>query len=69
MHALPEEQQSRSMLQILGPYRHHQAPVPRSTLPAERFLAATTSLGVEIPALSADLIHKYIADLQRLKFL
>jgi fatty acid CoA ligase FadD9 len=69
MHALPEERQARSMLQILGPYRHPQAAVAKATLSAERFQAAATSLGCEIPHLSAELIQKYVADLQHLDLL
>jgi fatty acid CoA ligase FadD9 len=69
MHALPEGQRQASVLAIIGPYRHPQIPVTKTRFPTERFCAATQAGGYEIPHVSADLIHKYVADLRRLHLL
>jgi len=65
MHALPEQQRQRSMLALLGPYRHPQAAVPKSPLRTERFCAAARAAGLEVPQLSAGLIGKYVDDLRQ----
>ncbi|MCB2061360.1 MAG: thioester reductase domain-containing protein, partial [Novosphingobium sp.] len=64
MHALPEEQKQESMLAILGPYRHPQAAVTRSRLPAERFRSATKAAGFDIPPVSQGLINQYVVGLR-----
>jgi fatty acid CoA ligase FadD9 len=69
MHALPESQRQASVLAIIGPYRHPQIPVTKTRFPTERFCAATQAAGYEIPHVSADLIHKYVADLRGLHLL
>jgi fatty acid CoA ligase FadD9 len=69
MRLLPEEQRAESMLAILGPYRQPQRPTNKSTLPAERFQSATVAAGYAIPAVSAELIGKYVADLRHLQLL
>ena len=58
------------MLAILEPYRHPQAPVTKSTLPGREIsVRRRQPLGCEIPHLSAELIHKYVADLKHLDLL
>jgi fatty acid CoA ligase FadD9 len=69
MNGLPEEQRHQSLLAILGPYRHPQMAAGKSTLQMERFAAAATAAGFEIPRLSAALIEKYVADLRSLQLL
>lgn len=69
MHALPEEQRQQSLLALLGPYRQPQAAGAKSLLSTERFQAASTAAGFEIPRLSAALINKYLADLRHLQLL
>ena len=66
MKALPEQQRQQSMLAILGPYQHPQIATAESFLPVERFCAASEAAGYPIPHLSAELIHKYVADLRHL---
>ena len=69
MQALPEEKRQQSMLAILGPYRRPQTAVTKSVLPAAKFHAASSEAGLEMPSLSASLIHKYVADLKHLRLL
>ncbi len=66
MHALPEDQRQQSLLALLGPYRQPQVADPDSRLPTDRFRAASEAAGYNIPHLSAQLIDKYVADLQHL---
>jgi fatty acid CoA ligase FadD9 len=69
MNALPEEQRQQSMLTILGPYRHPQHAGTESRLRIDRFCAAATAAGFEVPHMSAALIKKYVADLKGLGLL
>jgi fatty acid CoA ligase FadD9 len=69
MNALPDEQRHRSMLAILGPYRHPQTATATSFLPVERFRMAAETAGRPIPSLSAQLIQKYVSDLRHLGLL
>jgi len=69
MRALPQEQRQESMLTVLDPYRNPQRPVAKPMIPADVFEAALEAAGLEIPHISADLINKYVADLQYLHLL
>jgi fatty acid CoA ligase FadD9 len=69
MNALPEEQRNQSLINILGPYRHHQTAGTKSMLSADRFRAAADAVGLAIPHMSAAVIRKYVADLRHLKML
>ena len=57
------------MLTVLDPYRNPQRPVAKPMIPADVFEAALEAAGLEIPHISADLINKYVADLQYLHLL
>jgi fatty acid CoA ligase FadD9 len=71
MRALPEQQRQHSVLPLLDAFRHPSEPVYGSLVPAEKFRAAVQAAELgpdhDIPHLSAQLIRKYIADLQLLK--
>jgi fatty acid CoA ligase FadD9 len=69
MHALPEEKRAQSMLTILDPYRKPQHAGMGQSMPLARFEAAAAASGHPIPTFSADLIHKYVADLRHLNLL
>lgn len=69
LRALPDDQRQQSVLAILDPYRRHQTPGVRMHLPAERFRAAAEATGYQVPAVSKDLIAKYVADLRHLALL
>ncbi len=69
MQALPEAQKQQSLLALLGPYRNPQMAGAKSPLTSERFCAAATAAGFNIPRLSAALITKYVADLRHLGLL
>ncbi len=70
MRALPEQQRQHSVLPLLDAFRRPSEPVYGSLVPAEKFRAAVqaAALGTDhdIPHLSAQLIRKYITDLQLL---
>jgi fatty acid CoA ligase FadD9 len=69
MQALPEDQRHQSMLAILEPYRHTQIASAGPALQLDRFQGAAKAAGFEIPHMSAELIKKYVADLQHLHLL
>ncbi len=64
MQALPEDKRAQSMLAILGPYRKPQPAGMGQSMPLARFTAAAEQAGQPIPRFSAQLIHKYVADMR-----
>lgn len=69
LQALPEQQRQRSLLALLGPYRHPQVASSAPMLDSTRFTAACKQSGLGIPAISSALIEKYIEDLRHLEYL
>lgn len=69
MNALPEDQRHQSLLAILEPYRLPQSAVAESFLPVERFRTAAEAAGHPIPAISSQLIGKYVEDMRHLGLL
>jgi fatty acid CoA ligase FadD9 len=70
---LPENRRRKSVLPLLSTYAQPAAPMPITTMPAEKFRAAVQFAGVgganDVPHLTRALIDKYVADLQQLGLL
>jgi fatty acid CoA ligase FadD9 len=70
LKALPDKQRQHSVLPLLNAYRDPAKPVRGAVAPAAVFHAAARAAkignGEDIPHLSADLINKYVTDLQYL---
>ncbi len=68
--ALPERQRRHSVLPLLDAYRKPETPIRGAIAPTEVFHSAVRAAKVgadqDIPHVSASLIDKYVADLQRL---
>jgi fatty acid CoA ligase FadD9 len=69
MRSLPDHQRQQSVLPVFEAYRHPAEAVPGSPFPSDRFQAGVHAIGRDIPHLSAALINKYTADLQKLRLL
>jgi fatty acid CoA ligase FadD9 len=73
MRALPDRQRQYSLLPLLHNYQHPEPPVRGSIAPTDRFRAAVQDAKIgpdkDIPHVSADVIVKYITDLQLLGLL
>ncbi|KDE97687.1 oxidoreductase [Mycolicibacterium aromaticivorans JS19b1 = JCM 16368] len=73
MRALPDRQRQYSLLPLLHNYQHPERPVRGSIAPTERFRAAVQDAKIgpdkDIPHVSAEVIVKYITDLQLLGLL
>ncbi len=71
--ALPEKQRQHSVLPLLHAYERPEQPVRGAIAPTEVFHAAVRAAKVgadkDIPHLSAELIDKYVSDLQHLGLL
>ena len=68
LRALPDEQRQASLLPLMQNYQRPMVPARADLLPASRFCAAVRDASVgtgEVPAISRDIVLKYIADLQR----
>lgn len=64
--ALPERQRAQSVLAVLDVYREPMVGIAGSPVPGARFEAAVSDAGLAIPQVCAQLIEKYLADLQRI---
>jgi fatty acid CoA ligase FadD9 len=73
MCALPERQRQHSVLPLLHYYQHPEKPLRGGLASAERFQAAVQEVKVgpdkDIPHVTAELILKYMTDLQLLGLL
>jgi fatty acid CoA ligase FadD9 len=73
MRALPERQSQHSVLPLLHYYQHPEKPLRGALASAERFHAAVQEAKVgpdkDIPHITAELIGKYVTDLQLLGLL
>ncbi len=73
MRALPERRRQHSVLPLLHYYQHPQKPLRGALASTERFQGAVQEAKVgpdkDIPHVTADLIVKYITDLQLLGLL
>ena len=73
LRALPERARNSSSLPLIEQLREPMPAIAGSSTPAQRFQAAVRVSRItpqgEIPHLSADLIHKYVKDLQLLQLL
>jgi fatty acid CoA ligase FadD9 len=73
MRALPERQRQGSLLPLLHNYQHPERPIRGSIAPTDRFRAAVQDAKIgpdkDIPHVSAEVIVKYITDLQLLGLL
>jgi fatty acid CoA ligase FadD9 len=73
LRALPEKQRQQSVLPLLSAYAKPEMPVLGAIAPTEVFHAAVRAAEVgadkDIPHVTASLIDKYVADLQRLGLL
>ncbi|BBX07422.1 carboxylic acid reductase [Mycolicibacterium aichiense] len=73
MRALPDRQRQYSLLPLLHNYQHPERPIRGSIAPTERFRAAVQEAKIgpdkDIPHVSAEVIVKYISDLQLLGLL
>jgi fatty acid CoA ligase FadD9 len=73
MRALPERQSQHSVLPLLHYYQHPEKPLRGALASAERFRAAVQEAKVgpdkDIPHITAELIVKYVTDLQLLGLL
>jgi fatty acid CoA ligase FadD9 len=76
IRALPESRRHYSLLPLLQAFRHPDRPLPGTEIPADRFAAGVRKAGAAagsayqgIPHLSAELIVKYVTDLQQLELL
>lgn len=73
IRALPEQQRQHSLLPLLHAFRQPGEPIPGSGITAARFREAVQEAGIgadrDIPHLSAELIEKYVRDLQQLGLL
>jgi len=68
LRALPDGQRQASLLPLMHNYQRPMVPHRADLLPSSRFCAAVRDAGVgtgEVPAISRDVVVKYIADLQR----
>jgi fatty acid CoA ligase FadD9 len=68
LRALPDKQRQASLLPLMQNYQRPMVPQRADLLPASRFCAAVRDAGVgtgEVPAISRDIVVKYIADLRR----
>ena len=73
MKSLPENQRKNSVLPLLSAFARPAAPMPATTMPAEKFRAAVQAAGIgidiDVPHLTESLIDKYVADLHQLGLL
>ncbi len=81
IRALPESRRHYSLLPLLQAFRYPDRPLPGTEIPADRFAAGVREAGAAadsayqgiqhqgIPHLSAELIVKYVTDLQQLELL
>ncbi len=69
MRALPERQRQESVLAVLDSYRQPADAGAGSAVPGNRFRSAVGESGGEIPHLSAELIGKYLTDMELLDVL
>jgi fatty acid CoA ligase FadD9 len=73
MRALPERQSQHSVLPLLHYYQHPEKPLRGALASTERFHAAVreakVGLDKDIPHITAELIVKYVTDLQLLGLL
>ena len=70
LKAQPDRQRKHSMLPLM--HAHAEPAKPATLVPAEQFQAAVRTFGVcggGVPQLTAELIEKYVLDLQRLALL
>jgi fatty acid CoA ligase FadD9 len=70
LKSLPDRQRKHSMLPLM--HAHAEPAKPAAMAPAEQFQAAVRAFGVcggGVPRLTAELIEKYVLDLQRLALL
>ncbi|MFI9381536.1 carboxylic acid reductase [Kutzneria sp. NPDC052558] len=70
IRALPEKQRRNSVLHLLQPFAAPAEAVNGAGVPVDRFHAAVRAAEIgpdkDIPHITADLIHKYVADLRHL---
>ena len=70
LRGLPEQQRQRSVLALLDAYRIPEAPLRGAVAPTEVFRNAVRAAGIgpdhDIPHITADLIRKYLSDLEDL---
>ena len=64
LHSLPDDQRAHSLLQIVGPYSRPQHPGMGAGVACQRFAEAASAAGCPVPQLGADLIRKYVKDMQ-----
>ena len=73
MRALPERQRQASLLPLLHNYQRPETPIRGSIAPTDRFRSAVQDAKIgpdkDIPHISAQIIVKYITDLQLLGLL
>jgi fatty acid CoA ligase FadD9 len=73
LRTLPEKRRQHSILPLLNAYREPQRAVLGAPAPTEVFRAAVTAAKIgadkDIPHISAELIDKYVNDLQNLGLL
>jgi fatty acid CoA ligase FadD9 len=65
MGALPEKQRAQSVLTVLDVYREPMSRIAGSPVPGARFQSAVERAGRTIPHVSAQLIQKYLTDLEQ----
>lgn len=69
MQALPEAQRRQSLLTVLEPYRQPQPAIAEAIVPTAQFEQAVMKAGLQMPALTAALVKKYVSDLRHLSLL
>jgi fatty acid CoA ligase FadD9 len=69
MSALPPAQRTHSLREVMAAYRYPGVPTNGPTVPSDTFRAVLEAAGVELPALSKQLIDKYVDDLNRVGLL
>ena len=73
LRALPERQRSASLLPLLHNYQQPEKPIRGSIAPTDRFRAAVQDAKIgpdkDIPHVTAQVIVKYVTDLQLLGLL
>jgi fatty acid CoA ligase FadD9 len=73
LRALPETRRRHTLLPLLGPYREPAEPLRGAPAPTDVYRSAVRAAKIgadeDIPHLSADLIDKYVKDLEHLGLL
>ena len=73
MRALPDRQRQHSLLPLLHKYQKPETPVRGALIPTERFRTAVQcakiGLDKDIPHVTAEIIVKYVTDLELLGLL